>query len=321
MTTTSLAKLPSGLVSVVQTPFDRRGMVDERSLERLVEDAIAAGVNGLLTPVVASEVAWLADEERRRVVQRVAATVGGRVPLLVGASADDVQICRDMAALAESVGAAAYLVAVPSSLYAATDRLVGYFQEVTAASRLPLIIQDLQWGGPGLEIEMVERLRDALPTLAGVKIEMVPAGPKYTAVREALGADFYIAGGWAVTQMIEALDRGVNAMIPESAMIRVYRAIVRNHAAGRRDSARNIFNNLLPILAFTNQEIATSVAFFKRLLVRKGIFECDAPRMTGFAWDRYNQRIAEELIEHYLALEREACVTPRDLWQERRLET
>ena len=105
----------------------------------------------------------------------------------------------------------------------------------------------------------------------------------------------------------------LDAMIPESAMIRVYRAIVREYAAGRRDRARTLFHALLPILAFSNQEIATSVAFFKRLLVRKGIIECDALQMPGFAWDRHNQRIADELIEHYLALERNECPTTRDV--------
>ncbi len=307
------ARLPTGIVSVVQTPFRRDGTIDESGLERLVEDAIAAGVNGLLTPVVASEVAWLTKDERRRVVQRVAATARGRVPLVVGASADAVPACREMAALAKSVEAAAYLVAVPASFYAAPDNLIAYFQKVTAGNNLPLIVQDLQWNGPGLEVTMIARLHDALPTLAGVKVETSPAGPKYTAVRQVLGADFYIAGGWAITQMIEALDRGVDAMIPESSMIRVYRAILREHTAGRRDNACRIFRALLPVLAFSNQEIATSVAFFKRLLVRKGIFQCDALRMTGFAWDRYNRRIADDLIEHYLALERDEGVTTSDL--------
>lgn len=153
-------------------------------------------------------------------------------------------------------------------------------------------------------------MTDAFPNLVGLKIETVPAGPKYTVVRDALGPEFFIAGGWAVTQMIEALDRGVDAMIPDSSMIRVYRAILREHSAGQRDAARNVFHRLLPILAFTNQEIATSVAFFKRLLVRKGIFACDAVRMPGFSRDRYNECIAGELIEHYLTLERE-------VWHER----
>lgn len=307
---TSSCCLPRGIVSVVQTPFDSAGGIDRASLERLVNDAILAGVDGLLAPVVASEVAWLSPAERREVVRRIAGVAAGRVPLIVGASDDSPETCRRMAELAEGLGAAAYLVAVPSGLYRQPDEIVPFFRAVAAGSRLPLIVQDFQFNGPGLSLDVIRELADSLPHLVGLKIETVPAGPKYTAVRDALGPEFFIAGGWAVTQMIEALDRGVDAMIPESSMVRVYRTIFREHSAGRRDAARNVFHRLLPILAFTNQEIATSVAFFKRLLVRKGIFASDALRMPGFSWDRYNECIAQELIEHYLALERE-------VWHER----
>jgi 4-hydroxy-tetrahydrodipicolinate synthase len=86
-------------------------------------------------------------------------------------------------------------------------------------------------------------------------------------------------------------------------MVRVYADIQRRHAAGERQEAKDIFHGLLPILAFSNQELATSIAFFKRLLVRKGVFSTDHMRMPGFVWDKYNARIADELIEHYLALE------------------
>ena len=295
--------LPRGIISVVQTPFDSAGGIDVPSLERLVNDAILAGVDGLLAPVVASEVAWLSPAERREVVQRIAGVAAGRVPLIVGASDDLPETCRSMAELGEGVGAEAYLVAVPSGLYRQPEEIVPFFRAVTTGSRLPLIVQDFQFNGPGLSLDVIRELADSLPHLVGLKIETVPAGPKYTAVRDALGSEFFIAGGWAVMQMIEALDRGVDAMIPESSMIRVYQAILREHSAGRRNVARNIFHRFLPILAFTNQEIATSVAFFKRLLVRKGIFTCDALRMPGFSWDPYNDCIAHELIEHYLALE------------------
>jgi hypothetical protein len=39
--------------------------------------------------------------------------------------------------------------------------------------------------------------------------------------------------------------------------------------------------------------------------VRKGIFETARMRLGAFEWDRFNERIADELIEHYLALESE----------------
>ena len=64
------------------------------------------------------------------------------------------------------------------------------------------------------------------------------------------------------------------------------------------------FRRLCPVLAFSNQELAISVAFFKRLLVRKGVFPSEATRIP-FEWDPFRLRIADELIDYYLALEAE----------------
>lgn len=293
---------PLGIVSVVQTPFNADDRIDRTSLARLVEDAVGAGVNGFLAPAVASEVAYLSETERAVVVDVIATANAGRVPFVFGASANEVAACQAYARRAEQVAASAYLVAVPNALYAQPERIVPFFQAVAASSVLPLVIQDLEWNGPGLALDTIQALRAALPTLAGLKIETVPAGPKYSAVRRLLGDEFFISGGWAIPQMIEALDRGVDAMIPETAMVRVYAAIDRPYRAGRRADALALFRRLLPVLAFTNQEIATSVAFFKRLLVRRGIFATERMRAPGFAWDAYNTRVADELIELYLTL-------------------
>jgi 4-hydroxy-tetrahydrodipicolinate synthase len=296
--------LSKGIISVLQTPFDETGAIDYEGLARLIENAIDAGVSGFLAPAVASEVAHLTRDEREGLVRWIAEQTNGRVPFIVGASSDKVEVCQHFAALAKMVGADAYLVAVPPSLYSEPDRVSPFFQEVTQATDLPLVIQDLEFNGPGLDMEAIKRLRETLPTLMGFKIETVPAGPKYTAVREAFGRDFFIAGGWAIMQMIEALDRGVDAMIPESAMVKVYSSIFQSYAHGKREQAVHLFRQLLPVLAFANQDLGTSIAFFKRLLVRKGIFQNAVMRYLDFAWDAYQLRIADELIDYYLELER-----------------
>ena len=59
------------------------------------------------------------------------------------------------------------------------------------------------------------------------------------------------------------------------------------------------------MLTFTNQEIGLSIAFFKRLLERKGIFQSAMLRQPWSGWDEYNLQIADELIEPFLALEME----------------
>jgi 4-hydroxy-tetrahydrodipicolinate synthase len=295
--------LKSGIISVLQTPFDPTGEVDFDSLAHLVEDAIASGVDGFLAPAVASEVDYLTLGEREEIVRTIARIVNHRVPLVVGASSEEIRLCRQFAALADEVDADAYLVAVPIGLYDKTDQVVPFFCQVASTSELPLLIQDLQWNGPGLKLETIARLRAVLPTLIGLKIETIPAGPKYTAVRQRFGEDFFIAGGWAVPQWIEALDRGIDAMIPESAMVGVYARILARYRCGRRGAALELFRRLLPVLSFTNQEIAISIAFFKRLLVRRGVFRSEGMRIPGQVWDDYNSRVAEELIELYLELE------------------
>jgi len=300
------SSLPRGIVPVLQTPFDADDRIDFSGLERLAGDAIVGGAAGFLAPAVASEVGYLSREEREELVRFVARTVGGRVPYVVGASSDDVEGCRALARLAEEVGAVAYLVAVPESFYRRPEDLPDFLASIAAHSRLPLLLQDLQWNGPGLSLETLRALRERVPALAGVKIETVPAGPKYSEVREAFGREFFVCGGWAVPQMIEALDRGVDAMVPESSMVRVYAAIYRLHASGHPGEALALFRRLLPVLAFSNQEIRTSIAFFKALLVRKGIFKTDRMRWPGFAWDAHNRRIAGELIDLYLEIEAQA---------------
>lgn len=298
--------LRRGILPVVQTPFDPSGQIDEASLVRLVHATLDAGACGFLVPAVASEVGALSVEERFRILSLVLESAGGRVPILAGCSSDDADECVRLALSARGLGAAAYLVAVPQSCYANPENVLPFFEGIAARVDLPLIIQDLEWSGPGLSLASIDQLAARIPTLRGLKIETVPAGPKYTAVRRSLGPDFFIAGGWAAPQMIEALDRGVDAMIPECSMVPVYDAVFRLHRRGARSEAVRLFRALLPVLAYSNQEIRTSIAFFKRLLVRKGIFACDAMRGAPFQWDEFNSRIADELIHLYLGLESSA---------------
>jgi 4-hydroxy-tetrahydrodipicolinate synthase len=304
--------LPKGIVGVVQTPFLADGSLDEGSLARLVESAIASGIDGFLAPAVASEVESLTPAERERILHVICEVNSGRVPLIVGASASGPDECVAHGRLAEDCDAAAILVAVPSELYSRPERIIDFFASIAGRLGCPLIVQDLDWNGPGLEMTLIRELAARIPTLAGMKIETVPAGPKYTQVREALGNDFYLAGGWAVPQMIEALDRGVDALIPECSMIPVYTRIDRMHRAGDREVAQRTFRELLPVLAYTNQEIRTSIAFFKELLVRKGIFRTAHLRGHPFAWDSYNRKVADELIDLYLQLEQRIGVGAGD---------
>ncbi|MBE0659506.1 MAG: dihydrodipicolinate synthase family protein, partial [Bryobacteraceae bacterium] len=200
--------LPRGIIPVLQTPFGEDGGIDYESLGRLIDDAVEGGAVGFLSPAVASEVGTLTGEERDALGRFVHARIGGRAALIAGCSSVDSDECARLARGAEAAGADAFLVAAPETLLADDEGLVRFMRQAAGDVRLPLIVQDLDWTGGGVPMATLLRLRDEIPQFAGIKIETVPAGPKYTLAREAFGAGFHISGGWATPQMIEAMDRG-----------------------------------------------------------------------------------------------------------------
>jgi dihydrodipicolinate synthase/N-acetylneuraminate lyase len=291
----------TGIYAIPQTPFDDRGQVDFKSLERGVDDRLAAGVDGLLVPVVASEVGHLDERERRSIIEAVLRQVGERVPVIVGASSPDPKVARDMAAYGTELGAAAVCVQAPTPLLRDEPALRRYFDVVCEAPVQVLVIQDLEWNGPGLPIPTIVRFFDEIEAFRGIKVETTPAGPKYTEILEATQGRLNVSGGWAVTQLIEALDRGVHAMMA-GGLHWILVEVVRRYRGGDRAGARDLFGRLLPILAWQGQHIDISNRFLKQLAVKQGIYDRADLRGPDVPFDAYHQHVADELLEDALRL-------------------
>lgn len=298
-----------GVVAIPQTPFTESGAVDFDSLERSLDDRIAAGVGGILGPVVASEVGQLSEAERRDYVRLVLERVPPDVPVVVGCSAPAMRDIQAMAEFASELGAAGILVQVPFEIMRDEPAVLRFFRQVCEVQIPMLMIQDLEWGAPGLPIGSIVRLFEELPAFRCIKIETVPAGPKYSAVLEATGGRLNVSGGWAMPQLIEALDRGVHAIMPGGLHWPIAQ-IVRMHAAGNRDGARALFDRLLPALVWQNQHIDISNQFLKLLAVRQGIYTTATLRNPGTPFDRYHSRIAAELLEETMTLHEEVGWRP-----------
>ena len=294
----------AGVVAIPQTPFDDRDRIDLDSFARGVSDRLAAGVDGLLYPVVASEVSQLTTTERETLTRAVLDQAAARVPVFVGASADDARTARSLAEFAITRGAAGVLVQAPVGLLRDEAAALAFFGTVCEAPIEVLMIQDLEWGGPGLPVATIVRLFEELEPFRCIKVETVPAGGKYSAILEATGGRLNIAAGWAVPYLIEALDRGIHVVTP-GGLHWVIAEVVRRYRAGDRASARALFGRLLPILGWQNQHIDVSNQFLKLLAVRQGIFAGAALRRPVVAFDAYHRRIADELIDEALALHAE----------------
>jgi 4-hydroxy-tetrahydrodipicolinate synthase len=265
----------TGIVASLHTPFDAAGKVDTASLLRLVDHVAGSGCTGVLATAVAGEVGSLQPEERRQLLRALGKATRNRLALVAGVSAPNLGTSTALAREAVLAGADMILWQPPAGLSA--DALEDGLQQLAKAGPGPIMLQDLDWQGTGLDVAVIRHLAERVPELQAVKIETVPAGPKYSAVRAACGDRLHLSGGWAAMQMLDGLARGLDAFVP-SGMLPAYVRVFRLWADGKRDAARALFERMLPILAFSNQHIAVSIAFWKGVRKAERIFATDLCR-------------------------------------------
>jgi 4-hydroxy-tetrahydrodipicolinate synthase len=290
-----------GIVTVLNTPFSTEDRLDLPGLRAHVRYALDAGVAGFLVPAMASEVGKLSEAECATLVETVVDEVAGRARVIGGASADDAETRLRRARHCIDAGCDGVLVSLP------WRGAAEYLRDVAAVADLDppmLMLQDWDAGGYGLPVDLIVRIFETVPCFRCLKVEVVPAGVKYSQVLEATGGRLHVSGGWAATQLIEGLDRGVHAFMP-TGMHHSYCAVLRDYAAGLRDQAMARFERMLPVLAFSNQHLDLSIHFFKRLLHAQGIYATARVREPIRPFDAIHARIADALIARVVEMERE----------------
>lgn len=291
-----------GIVTVLNTPFTEDDRIDIDGLRAHVRYALDAGVGGFLVPAMASEVGKLSEQERDFMVEAVIDETAGRVPVIGGASAESdderIRICRRLI----EAGCQGVLVSLP---FRGESEYEAQLRRLADLDPPFLMVQDWDPAGPGVPVPVICRLFDAIDAFRALKVEVTPAGPKYTEVLRATGGRLNVSGGWAVGQMIEGLDRGVHAFMP-TGLHHCYSRVYRLYRSGNREAARAWFERMLPILAFSNQHLDISIHFFKRLLCAQGIYRTARVREPILGFDATHERLAASLIERAIALEEQA---------------
>ena len=288
-----------GIVTVLNTPFNHDDMVDYKTLELNVDFALKAGVAGFLVPAMASEVHKLTFDERQKMVERVLQAVNGKVPVFAGTGGATVNDSLKVLKSYLELGCRHILIQLP---YSTEGQFKKDFFRLVELDPEVIMLQDWDATGYGLKDELIVELFETVPSFRCLKVETVPAGPKYTRILKLTEGKLNVSGGWAVTQMIEGLKRGVHAFMP-TGMHWIYTKIFSDFHQGNEKDATLLFNEILPILAFSNQHLDISIHFFKRLLWKQGIYPTLKVREPILPFDIVYQNIADELIQKVLEIE------------------
>lgn len=287
-----------GIIGVINTPFTEENTIDVESLKRYVENSINEKVVGFLVLGLAAEVNKLSLEEKLLIVNTVIDNVNKRVPVIAGTTASSQEERVTLAKEFSKSGCDGTLVNIR---FEDEETYISNVRELSDNISGFMMLQDWDFHGSGIPLNIITELFNELDNFSCLKIEVVPAGVKYSQIRKATNEKLHLSGGWAGTQMIEALDRNVDAFMP-TILHGVYGKIYRLHMAGNRDAAKTLFKKLLPIISFSHQHPDISVHFNKRLMFKQNIFSTPNVRSPILSFDQYHEKIADELIEQAIEL-------------------
>jgi 4-hydroxy-tetrahydrodipicolinate synthase len=270
-----------GVFAIPVTPFDDRGNVDEERLGRCVEFCVAAGAQGIVGPVNASESIVLTDDERLVVTEVLVKATRGRIPVVIGVSGVGTASSVKFARHAAGVGADAVMAMPPYVKHAGVDELCDFYRAVAqAAQGLPVWIQNYvaPIGTPTPAAAIAEILQ-TIPEVSYLKEETSRA-PQAMSLTRSLAGDALkgMMGGMAGRYLLEEYRRGACGTMPAcevvDAHVQVWSALDR----GDLEEARRLHNQLLPLL---NYEAMYSFTVYKEVLYRREVIRSPRTRMPG----------------------------------------
>lgn len=275
-----------GVFSVLPTPFDKEGRVDAASLQRVVDLFLRAGVDGLTTLGVTSEVARLDENERAQVLETVMERVGGRVPVVVGTTAEGHRTCLELSRQAGAAGAAAVMVSPPRMPRLNSEAVVAHYRSLADSVDLAIVIQDYPpISGFTMEASLLARIAREVPPARTIKLEDPPTPLKTARIlAESEGIPVRIFGGLGGVFLLEELMAGAVGAMTGFAYPEMLVAIVSEFRAGRVERAADLFYRYVPLMRFEFQE-GIGMAIRKEILRRRGAITDGGVRAPGTSLD------------------------------------
>ena len=246
-----------GVYPIVVTPFHDDGSVDFDSLSNLVEHLLEQGAHGLGLFGNASEGYALLAEERIEMLRLITRRVNGRVPLVVSSGHTGAEGAVALSREAEDQGANALMVLPPYLLKPDADGLYSYFEAISRAVNIPIMVQDAPlMTQVAMPVPLMVRMARELEHVRAAKVEAPATAPKIGALRAALGSEatrFDIFGGLNGQFLIEEFQRGAVGTMPSSDITSTYVAIWEHLERDETAQAWSKFTKALPLIRYELQ--------------------------------------------------------------------
>lgn len=160
----------SGIIPPVSTIFTADGQFDKASTAALIDDMIAACVDGLFFLGSGGEFSQLNVHERKAIATFVIVHVDRRVPVLIGTGGTNARETIELSQHAQEVGADGIVVINPYYWKISEPNLIRYFQQVADSVTLPVVLYNFPaLTGQDLTPGLVKTLVDSRRNIVGIK--------------------------------------------------------------------------------------------------------------------------------------------------------
>jgi len=237
----------AGTYTAVVTPF-RKGRVDEQAFQKLIQDQIRGGVDGVVPVGTTGESPSLRFDEHVRVIELAVQAAKGRVKVLAGTGANATAEAIGLTQAAEFVGADGSLQVAPYYNKPSQEGLFQHFKKIARATSLPIILYSI----PGrcniaIEVPTVQRLAKACKNIVGIK-EAGGDADRVSQLRAALGQRFTIlSGDDALTLPFMAVGAEGVISVASNIIPRQITRMVNAFTAGNADAALRLHQKYYPM--------------------------------------------------------------------------
>ena len=268
----------AGIYPILVTTFHEDGSLDIASQLKLIDFLLEQGAHGLGLFGNASEGYALEASERIELMRAIAKHVGGRVPLVASSGATGTRSAVELSKQLAGLGADALMVLPPFFLKTDGDGLMHYFNEISNAAPIPIMVQDAPLlTQVAMPPALLARMAREIEQVKLAKIEAPPTAPKITQTVKAAGDALTLFGGLNAQFFIEETERGARGTMPGSDCIRPLVEIWKALELGDKSRAWEIFTRILPLLRFELQP-GMGVSAMKHNLVEAGVIASAAVR-------------------------------------------
>ncbi len=290
----------NGIVPVLPTPFLPDEALDLESLKRIVRFCVDKGFSAACLPAYASEFYKLTMTERYTVVSTAVEAANGKIQVIAQSNHYAGIHASEIAVRNEQLGADVISVAVPRMFEISEADVFKFVSDVLRSTSLPVLVQDFNPGGPTITAETARRLNESFPHFRYLKLEQPLMAPKVVEIVEATDGAVQVLEGWGGMYLLEGIEAGICGAMPALGVADMLQQAFDLAVAGDRDGAMDRFQEILPYLVFSLQNMELLLQMEKKLLVRRSLLRHDTVRRASITPDEETAKYVEFLIDRVM---------------------